>query len=216
MDRPDKDRERWNKRYRTGRSPARDEPAELLTEAISWLPEGRALDVATGAGRNALFLAEQGYQVDAVDISDVGLSIAKRNATKAGLHINWIQADLDVYAIPPRTYAVICVVGYYDLHLLGDLKEALVPGGILLCEHHLGPARLADRGPKSDRFRFRSNELLRSCLDLTVLDYREWSRVDESEDGDLETDPHVSIIARNGLSGKPWYPPEQANNRSSG
>lgn len=199
------DRQLWNERYRTDDYRHGDDPAAILTEAVEWLPDGRALDVATGTGRNALLLAEHGYVVDAVDISEEGLAIARRRAVDRDLDVNWIQADLDTFSIPTDTYAVICVIGYYDTELLESLKEGLARGGILIYEHHLGPADIADRGPQTDEFRARSNEVLRGCLDLTVLEYREWSKTYDADA--TEIDPRVSLVARNGLDGEAWYPP---------
>lgn len=199
------DRQLWNERYRTGDYHHGDDPAAILTGAIEWLPEGRAIDVATGAGRNALFLSEHGYEVDAVDISEEGLAIARQRAAQESRNVNWIQADLDRFPIPSDTYAVVCVIGYYDIPLLERLKDALVQGGILVYEHHLGPAEIADRGPETDQFRAQSNEILRACLDLTILEYREWSKTDDADPGAI--DPRVRLIARNGLDGEAWYPP---------
>ncbi|MFB6097013.1 MAG: class I SAM-dependent methyltransferase [Haloferacaceae archaeon] len=204
------DRELWNERYREREHHHGGDPAEILTANVEWLPAGRALDVATGTGRNARFLAGQGYEVDAVDVADEGLAIARRKAREAGVDVNWIQADLNEFPLPEETYAVVCVVGYKDLDLLEDLKAALAPGGVLVYEHHLGPAAIADSGPRTDRFRFRSNALLRACLDLTVLEYREWTKVSEGEDGTPNRDPRVSLLARNGLDGEPWYPPAES------
>ncbi len=201
------DRELWNERYRTGEYRHEGAPADILTEAVDWLPTGRALDVATGTGRNALFLAEHGYEVDALDLSDEGLKIAHQKATERDIDVNWIQADLDTFAIPRDTYAVINVIGYYDMDLLGALNEALIRGGILLYEHHLGPASIADRGPQTDEFRARSNEVLHATRDLTVLEYREWSKTYDGDANKMELDPRVSLIARNGLAGNAWYPP---------
>ncbi|MFB6206941.1 MAG: class I SAM-dependent methyltransferase, partial [Haloglomus sp.] len=125
------DRELWNERYRTGEYHHQGDPAAILTTNATWLPEGRALDVATGTGRHARYLAARGYEVDAVDISEEGLAIAKRKATDRGLDVNWIQADLDALPLRADTYAVICVVGYYDVALLERLEAALVSGGVL-------------------------------------------------------------------------------------
>ena len=61
------ERDKWNERYRGGSYEGRDHPTALLAEWAPRLPPGRALDVACGAGRNALFLARAGYSVDAVD-----------------------------------------------------------------------------------------------------------------------------------------------------
>lgn len=201
------DRELWNERYRTGDYRHEGDPADLLVDSVSWLPAGRALDLATGTGRNALCLAEHGYEVDAVDLSDEGLAIAQQKADERGLDVNWIQADLDTFVIPRDTYTVITVIGYYDMELLESLAEALVRGGILLYEHHLGPAAIADRGPQTDEFRARSNEVLHAALELTILEYREWSKTYDSDTTTGEIDPRVSLIARNGLAGDAWYPP---------
>jgi ubiquinone/menaquinone biosynthesis C-methylase UbiE len=100
------DRTYWNDRYQdeSFRLPA--EPSRPLGEFADSLPDGRALDVATGTGRNALFLAERGNEVDAVDVSDVALRAARERAAERGLdeRINWIQADLDSYRVPAATY----------------------------------------------------------------------------------------------------------------
>jgi hypothetical protein len=74
---------------------------------------------------------------------------------------------------------VITVSFFAALDRLPDLKEALAPGGVLLYEHHLRSSDPVDAAPSTDRHRVRSNDLLRACLDLTVLDYRERRRTDE-------------------------------------
>ncbi|MBF8266363.1 MAG: putative pyridine nucleotide-disulfide oxidoreductase, class II, partial [Dehalococcoidia bacterium] len=61
--------EKWEQKYKGGEYTPNDNPSALLVEWLPNIPRGRALDVATGMGRNALFLAQQGFAVDAVDIS---------------------------------------------------------------------------------------------------------------------------------------------------
>lgn len=196
------DRTYWNERYRdeTFRLPA--EPSRPLRAFADSLPDGRALDVATGTGRNALFLAEQGYEVDAVDVSGVALAQARDRAAERAPegHVNWIQTDLDTYCLPEAAYDVVAVSFYSALDLLPDLKEALAPGGVLCYEHHLRSPE-ADRGPSDDRHRFRSNDLLRAALDLTVLHYEEQTRV---EDG--RTSAVATLVARNTHGGSQRYP----------
>lgn len=199
------DSQAWDERYRTGEYSPRDEPSKLLSEEIEWLPDGRALDIATGTGRNARFLAEHGYEVDAVDISAEALERARKSATERGIDVNWIQADLSDFQVQEEAYDLVHVSFYHDLNLIPELKDGLRPGGVLTFEHHLQPASLADRGPSSNRYRLRSNDLLRACLDLTVLDYRERMRAfKHSEDTVLV----ASIIARNGYAGGLRYPAE--------
>jgi SAM-dependent methyltransferase len=192
----------WERRYRSGEYDPRERPAPVLAENVSWLPDGRALDLATGQGRNALFLAEQGYDVDAIDIAPTALKQARRQADERGVTVDWIAADIDEFAFPPDTYDVITISYYYNFDRLPDLKEALAPGGVLLYEHHLRSSDPTDRGPSTDRYRMRSNDLLRACSDLTILRYEEATR-----DVEGETSAVVSLVARNTAGGEQSYPP---------
>ncbi len=88
------DRDKWDTRYRQGSYQARTHPTELLAEWLPQLPRGRALDVACGAGRNALYLAEAGYEVEAIDISRVALERLRETARARGLDVTCIETDL--------------------------------------------------------------------------------------------------------------------------
>lgn len=88
------ERERWNEKYSDVEFELPDDPIPELERRLATLPDGRALDVATGTGRNAVFLADHGYDVDAIDISDVALEGARRRADERGVDVNWIRADL--------------------------------------------------------------------------------------------------------------------------
>lgn len=198
------DRTDWNARYRDDEFAMPDRAAGVLRDSIEWLPRGRALDVATGTGRNALFLADAGYEVDAVDVSDVALRAARDEAIARGLGVNWIQADLETYRFARETYDVIVVTFFHTFDRLPDIKEALAPGGVLLAEHHLRAVPPAERGPSSDQYRTRSNGLLRAVLDLTVLQYEERIHLDEGRRSAI-----ASLVARNSCGGAQTYPPER-------
>jgi SAM-dependent methyltransferase len=200
------DRTYWDERYGSEEFRLPEEPSRPLRTFADAFPPGRAFDVATGTGRNALFLAEQGYEVDAVDVSGVALAEARERAAERDLdgHVDWIQADLDTYCAPESTYDVVSVSFYRALELLPDLKEALAPGGVLCYEHHLRSPE-ADRGPSDDRHRFRSNDLLRAALDLTVLHYEETTRV-----ADGRTSAVATLVARNTSGGSQTYPRREA------
>ncbi len=88
----DADRDKWDARYRQGSYRARTHPTELLAEWLPRLPRGRALDVACGAGRNALYLAEAGYEVDAIDISSVALDRLREAAQTRGVEVPCIES----------------------------------------------------------------------------------------------------------------------------
>lgn len=202
------DRERWNERYAESEFDPADDPVPALERRIGTLPEGRALDVATGTGRNAVFLADHGYDVDAVDISDEAIETARERAERRGVDVNWIRADVAEFDPGRERYDLIVVSFFAALEHLPDLKEALAPGGVLLYEHHL---RSTDpvAGPSSDRYRYRSNDLLRACLDLTILSYDERRRPvnDEahSDSGD-DTIAVATLIARRSSGGSQSYP----------
>ena len=195
------ERENWNERYRTGEFDPPETPSPLLRNAVGSLPEGRALDIATGTGRNALCLAEQRYEVDAIDISDEALAIARERAIERSLSVNWIRSAIEDYSFPEQAYDVVMVDFCTLPHRLPDVKEALAPGGVFLYEHHLRSAAPVKRGPSSDRYRFRSNDLLHSCLDLTVLHYEEKTRIEDGREAAI-----VTLIGRNSSGGAQEYP----------
>ena len=89
------DRERWNEKYSSDDDfELPEDPIPELERRIDTLPDGRALDVATGTGRNAIYLATQGYDVEAVDVSDEALERARRWADERDADVEWIRADL--------------------------------------------------------------------------------------------------------------------------
>lgn len=194
----------WNERYRSGEYPADPAPSPVLRHYVDTFPDGRALDVATGTGRNALSLAEAGFAVDAIDQSRVGLRQARRRAGERGLNgrVNWIQADVPSYEFPDERYAAITVSYYRAVDRFPDLKEALVPGGYLFVEHHLRSTEPTPSGPSGDRYRFGANELLHAALDLTVLYYDETS----SANPDGERRANARLLARKTAGTRQAYP----------
>lgn len=202
------DEDNWNERYRSGSYTPRDYPSEVLREYSDWLPDGQALDIATGVGRNALYLAKEGYEVDAVDFSNEALGVARERAETQQVHVNWVKADLETEGPPEGEYDVIVVSFYKSYELLCELKERLAPGGVLIYEHHLKSADPVDRGSTNDRHRYGSNDLLRCCLDLTILRYTEGKRFFQSGERAGQTAAVVTLIARNSTGGKQSYPPE--------
>ena len=134
---------------------------------------GRALDVACGAGRNALFLTQAGYRVDAIDISPVGLNMARNKATDQGLCINWIEQDLDQPYQFDTDYDLIVVMWYVNPDLVTRLCDCLAPGGHLLCEEHLVTEE-GVIGPKNPDFRVSPGVLRKAVSGHEVLLYEEF------------------------------------------
>jgi SAM-dependent methyltransferase len=161
----------WDERFRTGQYPTDPDPSPLLEAHVDSLPDGRALDVATGTGRNAVFLAERGYDVVGLDRSREGLRIARENARERGVdaRAEWIETDVNEHVFPRSAFDVVTISFFRPVDRLGDVKAALRPGGVLFVEHHARTTDPTDAGPSGDRYRFGANELLHACLDLTVL-----------------------------------------------
>lgn len=167
------ERLQWDARYRSGARPHDGGPSGILRRWLPRLPRGRALDLATGLGRNALYLAAAGYRVDAIDISAVGLQKAAARARRRGLRIRWIEADLDTYALPKNRYAVVVNAFFLKRRLIRALKASTRPGGVILMETHLTVPR-PDGGPRAgSRNRLKPGELRRWFRDWEVLDLEE-------------------------------------------
>ncbi len=162
----------WDKRYLTGDfSPAR-EPSRLLVQLLPLLPKGRALDIACGEGRNAIFLAQNGYEVDAVDCSNVSIDRVAEVAKMAEVKVNPIQADLENYKIPMRMYDLIINLNYLQRSLVPAIKMGLKKGGVILFETFTLDQQAIGH-PKNPDFLLKPNELLHLFSDLHILFYRE-------------------------------------------
>jgi len=165
------DRNKWNQRYAEG-SYRKTNPVSLLTDWLPHIPVGRALDVACGAGRNALSLAEAGFRVDAIDISAVGLQQLADSARERGLDIVTIEHDLDQTYDFDNGYQLILVLWYVNLELIRRLCNCLAPGGYLLCEEHLR-SECEVIGPGNPDFRVAPGALRAALSPLDLLLYEE-------------------------------------------
>lgn len=169
----DDEREKWDTRYATGDYTPRRHPSPFLEEWLPRLPVGRALDVACGTGRNALRLAEAGFEVHAVDISEVAIERARAEATRRGLDIEFEVTDLDEATLPEAAYDLITVFRYRNRSLWPRLAGALAPDGFLVIEHHLRTGADVD-GPPTPEFRLEPQELLTDLFgSLRVVFYSE-------------------------------------------
>jgi SAM-dependent methyltransferase len=128
--------------------------------------------VACGPGRNALYLAEQGFDVVGVDISEVAIDEARQSAVERGLDAEFLAADLDDFQPEPGAFDLITVIRYRNPNLWPRLIDALTPGGWILAEHHMKTA--ADvAGPASPEFRLDPGELLTAFSGLRIVHYSE-------------------------------------------
>jgi SAM-dependent methyltransferase len=167
-------RERWDEKWRERGTEARTEPSRFLVEELSGVPAGRALDLACGAGRNAIWLAERGWRVTGVDYSEVALAEARRRATERAVDVDWILADLTEWSPPLGGFDLVCVL-YLQLPagerrlVLGRAAEALAPGGtILVVGHDLTNLTEGYGGPKSPDVLYTPDDLVADLAGLVV------------------------------------------------
>jgi SAM-dependent methyltransferase len=180
------DRERWNARYAEEEAPAT--PAPWLAGLDALLPRrGRALDVAGGSGRHALWLARRGLEVTLADVSDVALERAARDARAEGLALATVQVDLESALLPPGPWDLILCVYFLHRALFPSLAAALAPGGVLVAAHatRTNLERHSHPGP---RWLLEDGELPTLVRGLDVLRY---------EEGWLESGRHEArLVAR--------------------
>lgn len=172
-------REKWNRRFGgAGAARSRDVPSQWLVENAALLRARagsgrRALDVASGNGRNALYLAELGFNVDALDISDVAIDGLRAVANERGLPVHARVVDLEDDGLPADTYDVVVNISYLQRDLFGPLARAVGPGGLLLFETFAAAHAAELRARVNPDFVLAPNELLGAFPDLLVQRYSE-------------------------------------------
>jgi SAM-dependent methyltransferase len=152
------DRERWNARWRERAGELEDESSFIADQPVHIPSRGRALDLAGGAGRNAIWLARRGFDVTLVDVSDVALDKAEARAQRLGLvaKMRFLRVDLEGPLPFAPLFDLVAVVHYLDRERRDTFAELLVEGGVLLVanptltnlERHARPsaAYLVERG----------------------------------------------------------------------
>jgi SAM-dependent methyltransferase len=149
-------------------------PAPFLEEVLPLLPRGRALDVASGSGRDAVYLALNGFEVEAWDHDPEALARARGLAARHGVTLTTVLADLERRDPPLPAAAFDAVVCFRFLHrpLFADLERTLKPGGMLVVEtYRRGQERFGR--PKQRRFLLEPGELASAFPGLTVTRYEE-------------------------------------------
>ncbi|HUJ59585.1 MAG TPA: methyltransferase domain-containing protein [Kofleriaceae bacterium] len=129
------ERDTWNDIFRTG-SGFNPRPNQLLVDTVAGVRPGRALDVAMGQGRNALYLASQGWLVTGVDFSAEGIRIAREHAAKAGLALDAEYADLASYDFGTDKWDLVTMIyAGDDVSWIERIKPSLRPGGLFVVEY---------------------------------------------------------------------------------
>jgi 2-polyprenyl-3-methyl-5-hydroxy-6-metoxy-1,4-benzoquinol methylase len=187
----DGDRRHWDKLYNTRTYVFGKEPAYFLRKNFHLLQPlrmGKALDIATGEGRNAVFLAKKGFFVDGVDISEVALRKAKRLARENRVSMTPILADLNTYNLKPDSYHVILNFDYLQKSLIPQIKRGLKRKGIVVYENYTVDQLANPKGENVRRdYLLKKGELKDLFKDFEILVY------EETNDG---TTAKASLIAR--------------------
>lgn len=116
-------------------------PNQFLVSEVAGLPVGRAVDLACGEGRNAVWLAEQGWQTTGVDFSPVGLAKGRRLAESRNVDVQWVESAIEEWTPPPEGFDLVAVF-YLQLPqpersaALEVAASAVTPGGTMLVVAH--------------------------------------------------------------------------------
>ncbi|HEX5707094.1 MAG TPA: methyltransferase domain-containing protein [Pyrinomonadaceae bacterium] len=213
----------WDERYRRG-DYATQEPSQLLVRAVAEFaaelftkdesPRAktgatraevdstsasddapRALDIACGAGRHAVYLAARGFRVTAVDSSRVGVELMRERARAAGLRLDARVADLErgEFEIEAGAYALVCDFYYLQRDLFAAMRAGVKRGGLFVAAIHMTDERPGVR-PMNPGFLLRAGELREQFQDWQILHYHE--SVGRDEDPGQHTRRSAEVIAR--------------------
>ena len=158
-------REKWDARYSADDYEPSEEPVCFLRERVGDLGNGRALCLATGTGRNAVFLAECGFAVTAVDISPRGLQWARALAQRRGVEIETVAADLLSYDLGTAAYDLITNFYFYEPRLFPAISRALKPGGCFVFQTFSIDQAELPSGPSNRAFLVEQGDLLVAFAD---------------------------------------------------
>jgi SAM-dependent methyltransferase len=189
----------WDERYAASELIWTAEPNRFLVAEVNGVAPGRALDLACGEGRNAVWLATQGWAVTGVDFSRAGLDKAHHLAQRRHATVEWIRADVTTYQPPAAGFDLVAIL-YLQLPAeplaaaLGNAVGALAPGGILLVVGH-DTTNLADGygGPQDPAVLY-SPDAIVTNLDGLVIDKAE--RVRRPVQTDLGTVEAIDALVR--------------------
>lgn len=155
------DKVRWNEKYQDNKIP--DKPIKLVSDYAKLSKEKHALDIACGMGRHSKYLASQGFEVDALDISSVAIEQLQ------GIpNIHTKEVDFDTYVLPKEKYGLIVCTYYLERKLFAQMIDALKPNGIILFETFLHDEG-NERAPSNPAFMLNKGELEATFADKCEL-----------------------------------------------
>ncbi len=174
---------KWNRIY-TEAQIAGATPSKVLQDHTYLLPkQGKALDLACGTGGAAMFLAGQGLEVDACDISDAVIHKLNDFARLRGLVIHGFVQDVTITPLETAAYDVIHVAHYLERDIVPGLKTALKPGGLIFYQTFVKEVTQNYTGPSNPAFRLGRNELLKLFQDFHIVFYQEDGLIGDLQQG---------------------------------
>lgn len=194
----------WNRRYDSADFLFGKQPNEWLREQAHALPPaGRVLCVADGEGRNSVWLARQGFQVDAFDVADRAVDKARAFAQSEGVSVNFAVADCDGFVWPQAAYDGVAAifVQFADPPMRARLFERIVsslkPGGVLILQGYT-PKQLEYRtgGPPILSHLYTRDLLVSAFADLSIIELREYEAEVREGQGHRGLSALVGLVAR--------------------
>lgn len=168
---------RWNERYDRDMYIYGKEPVAFLKQKMDGLKKGKALVLAMGEGRNAVYLAQNGFDVTGVDISEVAIEKCNRLAEERNTAVNAVVADLTDYDMGKGQFDLITKFYYYEPSIFPQIIDALKPGGMFILEQfsidHLKYRETSRFGPRNPDYLIKPNELLDHFKLLRILYYED-------------------------------------------
>ena len=185
-------REKWESRYRAADYEPNREPVPFLAAEASKLVPGRALCLAAGAGRNAVFLAELGFAVTAVDISPAGLTWCRRLAAERGVEVETVAADVLTFDAGADSWDLVTNLYFHEPAIFSRVRSALRSGGHFLFQTYARAQAGFGWGPGNPDHLADPRELRQAFAGWEVLRFAE--KVNKLDDGRQEA--VVQLLAR--------------------
>jgi tellurite methyltransferase len=148
-------------------------PSLFLKKILSYQKKGKALDIAMGRGRNSFFLAQNGYEVDGIEISRELVAECQRVIAAKHLSVKIIESDLEKISLPQNAYDLVICFFYLQRDLFPQIRATLKKDGFIVYETFLIDQHLQHGSPKRKEFCLGQNELLDFFRDFRVLFYEE-------------------------------------------
>lgn len=171
----DDDKSAWDNFYKNRTSAYGKDAIDFLKQHINKIPRGRAFVPAMGEGRNALYLAKNGFQVEGVDISQVAVQKALVDAKSLKVTIKASVEDLNQFHYQDAYYDLIVVSLFYDKSLIPKFKQSLKKGGYILFYNQMEtPDQRGKHSTAPDDFTVKTGELKEAFKEYQIKDYKEF------------------------------------------